>query len=252
MDATELKQKELFDQKADLFEAHYSDKYTEEYRRRFVYGPMIKGLDLKGKKVLEAMCGSGQATPFFLEHGAKITGLDISEKLIESFKRQFPECEAICQSVFDNEIPDQSFDVVSIIAGLHHLHPRVDDCVEEVYRILKPGGHFMFMEPHAGSLPDVFRKIWYKTDTSYFEENEGSVDIEHLKKRFEGRFEYSQTVYTGFLAFLLVYNSYVFRMPLGWKKYYSPFLLWLDRIFEPIQGKFGSCIVVGQWKKIGE
>ena len=66
MDATELKQKELFDQKADLFEAHYSDKYTEEYRRRFVYGTMIKGLDLKGKEVMEAMCGSGQATPFFL------------------------------------------------------------------------------------------------------------------------------------------------------------------------------------------
>ena len=55
MDATEQKQKELFDKKADLFESHYSEKYTEEYRRRFIYGTMIKGLDLKGKKVLEAI-----------------------------------------------------------------------------------------------------------------------------------------------------------------------------------------------------
>ncbi len=251
MDATELKQKELFDKKADLFEAHYSDKYTEEYRRRFVYGPMIEGLDLKGKKVLEAMCGSGQATPYFLEQGAKITGLDISEKLIESFRQKFPECEAICTSVFDNDIPDESFDVVSIIAGLHHLHPRVDDCVEEVYRWLKPGGSFIFMEPHAGSLPDVFRKIWYSVDRSYFEENEASVDIGKLKERFKGRFEYTRTVYTGFLAVLLVYNSYAFRIPLKWKKYYSPLLLGLDRLVQPLQGKFGSCIVVGQWKKIG-
>lgn len=252
MDATERKQKELFDNKADLFDAHYSDKYTEEYRRKFVYTPMIEGLDLKGKKVLEAMCGSGQATPFFLEHGAEITGLDISEKLIESFEKKFPQCTAICTSIFDNGIPDNSFDVVSIIAGLHHLHPRVDECVEEVFRILKPGGHFIFMEPQSGSLPDIFRKVWYKIDRSYFEENEGSVDINHLKKRFKGRFEYTRTKHTGFLAFLLVYNSYVFRMPLKWKKYYSPALLAVDKLVEPLQGKLGSCIVVGQWKKIGE
>lgn len=251
MDITELKQKELFDAKADLFEAHYSDKYTEQYRRKFFYGPMTKNLDLKGKKLLEAMCGSGQATEFFLEKGAVITGLDISEKLIDNFKEKFPQCEAICTSIFDNGLPNESYDAVSIIAGLHHLHPKVDDCVEEVYRILKPGGTFMFMEPHKGSFPDVFRKIWYKTDKAYFEENEASVDIDHLMKRFEGRFEYVQTVYTGTIAFLLVYNSYVFRMPLGLKKYYSPFLLWLEGLLDPLFGKFISCNAVGQWRKIG-
>jgi ubiquinone/menaquinone biosynthesis C-methylase UbiE len=249
MDAIEQRQKELFDQKAGLFEAHYSDKYTEQYRRDFVYNPMTEGIDLKGKKVLEALCGSGQATPFFLEKGAQITGLDISEKLIESFRNKFPQCEAICSSVFDNNIPDSSYDVVSIIAGLHHLHPRVDECVEEVYRILKPGGYFIFMEPQSGSLPDIFRKIWYRIDRSYFEENEGSVDIDHLKKRFSGRFKFNRIRHTGFLAFLLVYNSYVFRMPLGWKKYYSPFLLKLDKMVEPLQGKLGSCIAVCQWQK---
>lgn len=250
MDAIELRQKELFDKKADLFDAHYSDRYTEEYRRRFVYQPMIEGIDLKGKKVLEAMCGSEQATPFFLEHGAEITGLDISEKLIESFKEKFPQCEAICTSIFENNIPDNSYDVVSIIAGLHHLHPRVDECVEEVFRILKPGGYFIFMEPQSGSLPDVARKVWYKIDRAYFEENEGSVDINHLKKRFKGRFQYNRIRHTGFLAFLLVYNSYVFRMPLHWKKYYSPFLLKVDKFTEPLQGKFFSCIAVCQWQKI--
>ncbi len=249
MDATEQKQKELFDQKADLFEAHYSDKYTEEYRRKFVYQPMVEGIDLKGKKVLEAMCGSGQATPFFLEQGAEITGLDISEKLIESFKRQFPQCEGICTSIFDNDIPDESYDVVSIIAGLHHLHPRVDECLEEVYRILKPGGYFIFMEPQSGSLPDIARKVWYALDKSYFEDNEASVDINHLKKVFKGRFINNRTIHTGFLAFLLVYNSYVFRMPLHWKKYYSPFLLKLDKWVEPLQGKLTSCIAVCQWQK---
>jgi len=251
MDITEQKQKELFDAKADLFEAHYSDQYTEAYRQKFFYRPMTRNLDLKGKNLLEAMCGSGQATEFFLGKGAQITGMDISEKLIDNFKEKFPQCEAICTSIFDNGLADESFDAVSIIAGLHHLHPRVDECVEEVYRVLKPGGTFMFMEPHKGSFPDVFRKIWYKADKAYFEENEASVDIDHLKKRFEGRFEYVETVYTGTIAFLLVYNSYVFRMPLWLKKYYSPFLLWLEGVCDPFFGKFLSCNAVGQWRKIG-
>jgi SAM-dependent methyltransferase len=249
MDQSEIKQKELFDKHAKLFEAHYSDKYTEKFREWFVYKYLVKDLSLAGKTVLDAMGGSGQAADFYLAQGAKLTCLDISEELIESFKKKYPQCDAICASVFENNIPDASFDVVSIVAGLHHLHPKVDFCIDEVFRILKPGGYFIFMEPHAGSLPDFFRKIWYKTDKNYFEENEASVDISELMQKNSGRFEFKLTKYTGFLAFLLVYNSYVFRVPLGLKKYYSPFLLWIDRLINPLQSRWSSCIAVCQWKK---
>lgn len=249
MDITEKKQKELFDRHASLFEAHYSDKYTEAFRQHFVFSPMVKGLDMKGKKVLDAMCGSGQATPFLLSQGAIVTGLDISENLIETFKEKFPQCEAICSSIFDNEIPDASYDFVTIIAGLHHLHPKVQQCLDEVHRILKPGGSFLFMEPHTGSLPDFFRKVWYKIDTGYFESNEAAVDISGLMKTNKDKFNYKVTKYTGFIAFLLVYNSYVFRMPYGIKKLYSPLLLALDKLVDPIQSRFSSCMAVCQWQK---
>jgi hypothetical protein len=42
MDQSEIKQKELFDKHAKLFEAHYSDKYTEKFREWFVYKYLVK------------------------------------------------------------------------------------------------------------------------------------------------------------------------------------------------------------------
>ena len=48
-------------------------------------------------------------------------------------------------------IPDcrtTSFDCVAVVGGLHHIHPNVKAAVREIHRVLKPGGHFCFMEPH--------------------------------------------------------------------------------------------------------
>ena len=39
-----------------------------------IYKWLFDGIDLKGQKVLEAMCGSGQVTKFLLSAGKKETG----------------------------------------------------------------------------------------------------------------------------------------------------------------------------------
>src|SRR5829696_6075745 len=79
----ERMQKEHFDRVAELYEAHYSDPCSLQYRRRFIYQPMFEGLNLAGKKVLDAMCGSGQTSEYLLSRGALMTGLDISPEIIE-------------------------------------------------------------------------------------------------------------------------------------------------------------------------
>jgi hypothetical protein len=60
LEASELQQQEHYDTIAADYEAHYSDEWSIEYRRRFIYEPMFEGLELAGKKVLDAMCGSAQ------------------------------------------------------------------------------------------------------------------------------------------------------------------------------------------------
>jgi SAM-dependent methyltransferase len=135
-----------------------------------------------------------------------------------------------------------------VVGGLHHIHPNVSMAVEEIHRVLKPGGHFCFMEPHSGSFPDLVRRFWYKHDR-FFSDNEASIDLQGLESAFASHFRFKKAKYQGNLAFLLVLNSLIFRIPVGAKPFYSPFLMWLESLINKLQGKVNSCFVVCQWQK---
>jgi len=131
---------------------------------------------------------------------------------------------------------------------LHHIHPNVNRAVQEIHRVLKPGGHLCFMEPHSGSLPDLVRRVWYKFDR-FFSDNEEAVDIAALERDFQTHFTIKKANYLGNLAFLLVLNSLIFRIPVHAKKFYSPLLMKLESTIHKLQGKLTSCFVVAQMQK---
>jgi len=246
--ASEQLQQDHYDQIADEYEAHYSDATSLEYRRRFIYEPMFQGIDLSGMKVLDAMCGSGQTAEYLLSRGAQVTGLDLSREVIRSFRNRWPNCDAIQRSLLDSGIPAGSFDCVVIIGGLHHTHPNLKASLHEIHRILKPGGYLCFMEPHAGSLPDAVRRVWYKHDR-FFSDNEASIDVDACQQEFAAQFRSDKLSYLGNVAFLFVLNSLIMRIPVKAKRYYSPFLMKLESLLNKVQGKLTSCFVVGRWQK---
>lgn len=248
LDLSEQLQQDHYDLIAAEYEAHYSDECSLAYRRQFIYGPMFEGLDLAGMKVLDAMCGAGQTTEYLLLQKAEITGLDISPAVIDSFNSRWAGCSAVCRSLLDSGFPDESFDCVTVVGGLHHIHPHVSRAVGEIYRVLKPGGYFCFMEPHTGSAPDVVRRFWYKHDR-FFSDNEAAIDVQALEQEFAPYFDFKKVKYLGNLAFLLVLNSLIFRIPVRVKPLYSPMLLRLESLISKLQGKKTSCFVVGQWQK---
>src|SRR2546425_9576956 len=116
--ACELAQRVHYDRIAVEYEAHYGDACSLEYRRRFIYEPMFEGLTLSGSKVLDAMCGSGQTTGYLVSQGARVTGLDLSNEVIEGFRTRRGTCEAVRRSILDTGLPDDSFDCVAIVGGL--------------------------------------------------------------------------------------------------------------------------------------
>lgn len=246
---SEQLQKQHFDRFAALYEAHYDDPTSAAYRRRFIHGPMLAGIDLAGRRVLEAMCGTGQSTPTLLERGARVTGLDISESAIASFRRRWPRCTGLCASALDTGLPSESFDCVVVEAGLHHLHPHLDRCLVELHRVLVPGGLLCFAEPHAGSLFDAVRRIWYRHD-AFFAENEEAIDLAALERGQAGRFAFQGTRYLGNVAYLLVLQSLILRIPLAWKRFYARPLFAVEALLTPLQGPRTSCMVACQWRKL--
>ena len=247
MDA-EAAQRAHYNRIAAGYDVHYGDAWSQRYRDQFIDGPMLAGLDLQDRPVLEAMCGSGLTTGALLARGAHVTGLDISEACIETFRQRWPSCRTACASIARSGLPDASFDAVVVVGGLHHLQPDVDPAIEEIHRLLRPGGTFSFFEPHTGSLPDVFRQQWYRHDLR-FARNEAAIDLEHLKSKYGGHFEFVREVYSGNIAFLLVFNSLVFFVPLWLKPLYSPLLLRLEALLGRLQGRRLACNVICQWRK---
>lgn len=243
-------QREHYDRIASGYAAHYGDEWSQRYRRRFFDEPMFGGIDLRGRSVVEAMCGPGETTAALLERGAHVTGVDISGTEIEAFERRWPTARAKCASILDTGIEAGSVDCVAVVGGLHHVQPKVPEAIAEIHRILRPGGHFCFVEPHAGSLPDRLRRAWYRHDR-YFAENEESIDVARLKALFADRFDVEVERYMGNVAYLAVLNSLILRVPLGWKRFYAPPLLRLEAMLQPLQGPLLSCYTVGRWRKRG-
>ena len=247
--AAEKLQQDHYERIAAEYDIHYNDAYSRKYMREFVFKPMFDGIELENRNVLEAMCGGGQAARFLMERNATVTGLDISEQQAGYFKLRQPGAEVICGSILDSGIPDASFDIVSVVGGIHHMPPHIDETIVEIHRILKPDGYFCFMEPHSESIAEIFRSTWYKYDP-LFAKNEAAISMRKLRGTFADRFEFVRENYFGNFGYLFVLNSMVFRVPPRIKTIYSPLMLFAESVFNRIGGKPFSCFVVGQWRKI--
>lgn len=237
-----------YDRLIDRYERHATDAITLRYRRRFIDEPLLRGIQLKGARVLEAMCGSGHSTGVLLEHGAHVTGLDVSQEAIALFRRKWPQCDAVVADVLEHGLEPESFDVVVVVGGLHHVHPNVDAAVTEIWKLLRPGGFFCFSEPHSGSAVDLVRRWWYRRDP-LFESNEAAIDVASLRQFADGMFDFRREHYFGNIAHTLVLNSMVLRVSPQLKRVYGGAAMALEALLNPVLGRRLACSVSCQWQK---
>lgn len=132
--------------------------------------------DLKGKTILHLQCHFGQDTISLSRLGAQITGVDLSDKAIESAQELAKETQSnatfICCAIDD--LPnylDQQFDFVFTSYGTIGWLPDLDKWANIVSQFLKPNGRFVFVEFHpvVWMFDDNFEKIAY----NYF--NSGAI-----------------------------------------------------------------------------
>lgn len=245
----EQQQREHYEDIGEAYQLHYADKWSLRYRDRFFHAPMVEGLNLHGLYAMDAMCGGGYAARYLQERGARVIGLDVAQAQLDAFVENLPGAEGLCGSILDTGLEPESLDLVVAVMGLHHLHPHLDSAIEEIHRILKPGGHFAFCEPHLGSLPDIARRKWYNHDPLFAEE-EASVDVVGLRRAFASKFEFVRERHMGSVAYVAVLNSMILRMPLALKPLYSPAAIWLEGLVNRFLSKSLACYVCCQWRKL--
>lgn len=92
--------------------------------------------------VLEIGCGTGCDLLQFAKHGARATGIDITPAHLE-LARQRVDGRADVRRAEATQLPfeDASFDYVYSHGVLHHID-RPREVVDEIFRVLRPGGTF--------------------------------------------------------------------------------------------------------------
>ena len=107
--------------------------------------------DMSGLTVADIGSASGVSAALFAARGAKVLGIEIAPELVAQAKELWRDyTERIDFRVGDAEhldLPDASLDAVFFGGVLHHI-PLLDQVYAEAFRVLKPGGKFIAIEPN--------------------------------------------------------------------------------------------------------
>ncbi|MBD2459946.1 class I SAM-dependent methyltransferase [Oscillatoria sp. FACHB-1407] len=110
----------------------------------------LEGLEIYPEmKVLDLCCGSGQGTQYLVERSHHVIGLDADAVPLKRAKQRVPQAEYVQAWAEEMPFADNEFDIVYTSATLHEMQP--EQClqiVQEVHRVLKPGGCFTQIDFH--------------------------------------------------------------------------------------------------------
>ena len=90
-------------------------------------------------------CGPGQTTKYLKDLGIEISGLDLSEKILEQARKLHPEIHFQKGNLLDLDFETNSVaGIVSFYAIIHFTKEQVERAFHEVFRVLQPCGIFLF------------------------------------------------------------------------------------------------------------
>lgn len=150
------------------------DKEMAAARTRFLDGgwyrplqyllcKLIASFSLSAPVLLDAGCGEGYYTAALAEtiaaKGGRTAGVDLSKPAVKKAAKRCPQGELAVASVYHLPLADRSVDILT-----NCFSPLA---AEEFYRVLKPGGKFLYVVPgprHLWELKEILYKSPYENE----------------------------------------------------------------------------------------
>jgi ubiquinone/menaquinone biosynthesis C-methylase UbiE len=143
----------------------FYEKFREyRYRTEWHIPLLVPFAEAAGQKVLEIGTGNGADAAMFALNGAKYTGVDLTEAALDATRKHFSTLGLAGTFQRENaealSFADKTFDWVYSHGVLHHT-PDTQRAIDEVWRVLKPGGKAIVMLYHKHSFNYFVRIITY-------------------------------------------------------------------------------------------
>lgn len=180
-----------FNKIASLYN-HFNDLNNYYYWLDFT----MAHVDREAPLVLELACGTGWFTHMISPHFERIIALDIDHGMLEVAFQNLKELDNITLiqgDMRDLDFPDQQFEVIlCYMDALCFLknQSEVQQALNEAYRVLKPGGKFLFDVITPFMVEEVY------SDFEYFDRDESTALL------WGSRVESELTVYHDLTTFV--------------------------------------------------
>lgn len=118
----------------------------------FVEQPALKSAisSLKGKKILDLGCGSGQFAKYCIDNGAaSVLGIDISMNMIEKANQEnkHEKINYLCIAIEDLELYNQKFDLIISSLAVHYI-ADYSALIKKVTSLLNKDGEIIYSTEH--------------------------------------------------------------------------------------------------------
>jgi len=120
----------------DSIAGDYSSKRREPW-------PEVKLVH--GRRVLDAGCGPGRNSKYFLNMGSDVFSADISMGMLRIARKRIPDAELVQCDITFLPFRDNAFDCVLLIATLHHVPSRLErlKTLREIFRVASHEGEVL-------------------------------------------------------------------------------------------------------------
>lgn len=100
----------------------------------------------EGDKIFEPLCGSGRFLIPFMQKGLDISGMDMSDEMLQKLKQKAPSAKAFKADI-NKYISDEKYDYIFISSGSVSLFTNLTECKKilgKLKEMLAPDGKLVF------------------------------------------------------------------------------------------------------------
>lgn len=137
----------------DLVAKEYAEEFFEEHEKKPKDREILARFSHEigdRRPVWDFGCGPGQTTKYLKDLGLEISGMDLSEKMLDQAQKHYPKIHFQKGNILDLGFEDSSIaGIVSFYAIVHFPDEQVDKAFQEIYRVLKPSG-LLLLTYHIG------------------------------------------------------------------------------------------------------